>query len=109
MNGSNTQIINNIVNNDGILMNQNSTTKVNSVKALDNYFSQTSKTLENKTLNNPDITGRIELKNQGELRFNDSDNSNYIAIKSADNVPQNINYMLPNEPTTRSIFKCYTR
>ena len=72
-----------------------STTKVNSVRALDNYFSQTSKTLENKTLNNPDITGRI--KKPGELRFNDSDNSNYIAIKSADNVPQNINYMLPNE------------
>lgn len=50
----------------------------------------------NKTTNLLDINGNIQLKATGEIRFADSDSSNYVAFKSPSTVSTNNTYTLPN-------------
>jgi hypothetical protein len=50
----------------------------------------------NKTTNLLDINGNIQLKAAGEIRFADSDSSNYVAFKSPGTVAANRIYTLPS-------------
>ena len=50
----------------------------------------------NKTTNLLDINGNIQLKATGEIRFADTDSSNYVAFKSPGTVAANNTYTLPN-------------
>jgi hypothetical protein len=50
----------------------------------------------NKTTNLLDVNGNIQLKATGEIRFADSDSSNYVAFKSPATVSTNNVYTLPN-------------
>jgi hypothetical protein len=49
----------------------------------------------NKTTNLLDISGNLQLKATGEIRFADTDSSNYVAFKSPGTVAANRTYTLP--------------
>ena len=49
----------------------------------------------NKTTNLLDINGNLQLKATGEIRFADTDSSNYVAFKSPGTVAANRTYTLP--------------
>ena len=52
-------------------------------------------TLTNKTLTSPQINTSATLLARGEMRFADSDSSNYVAFKSAATVAADVVWTLP--------------
>ena len=55
----------------------------------------------NKTTNLLDVNGNIQVKATGEIRFADSDSSNYVAFKSPATVSTNNIYTLPDAVGTQ--------
>jgi hypothetical protein len=51
-------------------------------------------------INNPEFLGNISVAGTSEVRFFDSDNSNYVAFKAADTVAANVTWTLPNTDGT---------
>jgi len=54
------------------------------------------KTTDTLTIGLTSTAGILNMKGQGELRFNDADSSNYVALKSAATVSSNITWTLPS-------------
>ena len=44
---------------------------------------------------NTDITGSVTIKTGNELKFYDTDNSNFVGLKAASNVASNVTFILP--------------
>ena len=53
-------------------------------------------TLTNKTLTSPTVTTAITLNAQGDVRFADSDSSNYVAFQAPATVASNVTWTLPD-------------
>ena len=54
-----------------------------------------SKTTDTLSIGLTSSAGILNMKGQGELRFNDADSSNYVAFKSAATVSSNVTWTLP--------------
>jgi hypothetical protein len=55
-----------------------------------------SKTTDTLSIGLTSTAGILNIKGQGELRFNDVDSSNYVAFKSAATVSSNVTWTLPS-------------
>jgi hypothetical protein len=55
-----------------------------------------SKTTDTLSIGTASSAGILNMKGQGELRFNDADSSNYVAFRSAATVSSNLTWTLPS-------------
>lgn len=55
----------------------------------------TTDTLTNKTLTSPQINTNADLLARGEVRFYDTDSSNYVALRASGTVTSNLTFSLP--------------
>lgn len=91
-----------IVGTDGLVTNDAGTMRQTSVDTLDTYLAATTKTLTNKTLTSPtisapNVTTTLDMESRASLRFYETDNTNYVAFRSADTVASNLTWTLPSE------------
>jgi hypothetical protein len=64
----------------------------------------TTDTLTNKTLNSPSINTQVSLNGRAALRFYDSDSSNFVALRSASTVSNDVTWSLPPQDGTSGQF-----
>jgi hypothetical protein len=57
----------------------------------------TNKTLTSPTIATPNVTTTLDMESRASLRFYETDNTNYVAFRSADTVASNLTWTLPSE------------